>query len=156
MAGFSPLVLRTKVPHTWTLEDDFTVNVRWLPSMEAMREWRAMGLNMMIAADSTLIRIEEGFTTDLASSPRVLWWFASPVDLAMAAVVHDKMYTLVDYAEVPIDRRARRREADDVFWMAMMAQPDIWYPRALLAWICVRAFGWMFIRNDWWRGKKSV
>lgn len=40
-----------------------------------------------------VIRVPEGFVTDLASVPRVLWWLLPPHGrYAKAAIVHDYMY----------------------------------------------------------------
>lgn len=147
--SFTPLVLRTLAPHVWTLDEDFAVELPWRPASEVILAWRALGLVVEGPFGGTRITIERGFPTDLASSPRLLWWFCSPVDVAMPAVVHDKMYVLLDKASARIDpvaRAHRRREADHVFWLAMLEQPGGWYPRALLAWCCVRLAGWWFVR----------
>jgi hypothetical protein len=36
--------------------------------------------------------VPAGFTCDLASIPRLLWWYISPFDLGSAAVPHDWLY----------------------------------------------------------------
>lgn len=148
MAQFSTLRLSTHTPHEWTLDDDFTFRCEWLPDGRVLRSWCDMGLDVARADDGlTVIRVPGGTTTDLGSSPRALWWFCSPVDIAMASVVHDRMYGLICDARrsgSPLGECVvRRREADDVFLMALYAQPAAWWPRAWAAWLSVRVFGWL-------------
>lgn len=38
------------------------------------------------------LTVPAGFENDLASVPRILWWYVSPFDLGLAAVPHDWLY----------------------------------------------------------------
>jgi len=56
--------------------------------------------------------VEEGFETDLASTPRILWIILPPYGkYARAAVIHDWLYYK--------DRGYTRKEADKIFLEAM-------------------------------------
>lgn len=57
------------------------------------------------------IVVPAGFLTDLASIPRALWWFESPIDRSMAgAIIHDYLYW---------DQTCSKDEADAVLFVAM-------------------------------------
>lgn len=57
------------------------------------------------------IAVPAGFLTDLASIPRALWWFESPIDRSMAgAIIHDYLYW---------DQTCSKDEADAVLFVAM-------------------------------------
>lgn len=58
-----------------------------------------------------VIEVPRGFITDLASIPRALWWWESPLDRSMApAIVHDYLYW---------DQTCTKDEADAVLYIAM-------------------------------------
>ena len=80
------------------------------------------------------ITVPEGFTTDLASVPRLLWWFLSPWDVARSAVIHDFMYSnSSEYG---------RKEADKMFLEAMrFSDPHVIGLKRRLAYISTRLFG---------------
>ncbi len=57
------------------------------------------------------IIVPVGFLTDLASIPRALWWWESPIDRSMApAIVHDFLYW---------EQSCTKDEADAVLFLAM-------------------------------------
>jgi hypothetical protein len=57
------------------------------------------------------IEVPKGFITDLASIPRPLWWWESPIDRSMAsAIIHDFLYW---------DQTCSKDEADAVLSLAM-------------------------------------
>ena len=146
---FSKLRLSTSTPHKWTLDSDFTFYCQWNPAQGVLQSWTALGLDVSKGGNTTVIRVPRGLTTDLGSSPRAMWWFCSPVDIAMAAVIHDNMYGLISDARRAgklgiLSGARRRREADDVFLMALNAQPSMWWVRAWASWAAVRVFGWFF------------
>ena len=146
--SFSPLVLSTVKPHHWTLAEDFVMRSAWQPKQRAQHEWSKLGLQLQQDESGVFtITIPSKTTTNLGSVPRLLWWFCSPVDIAMASVVHDEMYRLINKASSGLsvhDRMMRRSEADDVFLIGMQIQKESWYPRSLAAWLSVRVFGWLF------------
>jgi hypothetical protein len=60
---------------------------------------------------SQLIEVPVGFLTDLASIPRALWWWESPIDRSLApAIIHDYLYW---------DQTCTKEEADVVLYLAM-------------------------------------
>src|SRR5579871_2652475 len=61
------------------------------------------------------IELEEGFRTDIMSSPRPLWWLFPPDDLHRAAAgVHDKLYQC----------EGRMVLADGTIWQYTRADAD--------------------------------
>jgi hypothetical protein len=57
------------------------------------------------------ITVPVGFVSDLASIPRPLWWWQSPLDATMApAIIHDYLYW---------EQSCSKDEADAVMWLAM-------------------------------------
>ena len=78
--------------------------------------------------------VPRGFETDLASVPRILWWFISPWgDHAAAAVVHDFLYRVRCHT-------VSRFFADAIFRWAM-AECGVSLPRRWIMWAAVRLFG---------------
>lgn len=58
------------------------------------------------------IKVPRGFITDLASIPRPLWWWESPIDRSMApAIIHDYLYW---------DQGCTKDEADAVLSISML------------------------------------
>lgn len=82
-------------------------------------------------------QVPKGFTTDLASVPRVVpgivrLLFRGPLQTAHAAILHDWLYNA---------RKVSRREADALFWEALRATGES-AVGAWLMWAGVRAGGW--------------
>lgn len=82
------------------------------------------------------IEVPKGFVTDLASTPRFLWFIFSPIDeYSKAAIVHDYLYqTKSEYS---------RRQVDNIFLEAMTVLNVPAY-RKYPVWAAVRTFGWLF------------
>lgn len=81
-----------------------------------------------------VIHIPQGFTTDFASVPRLLWNILPPWGTyGNAAVLHDWLYW---------DQGCSRKDSDDIFLEAMGV---LGTPKAtrLVLWSAVRAFGWL-------------
>jgi hypothetical protein len=136
--------------HCWRLIDDFALE---LPEgCVDVPEWQRLGLDVgQISRDGSMwvhIVVRAGFETDLGTTPRVFWWFASPVDVAYAAVIHDKMYNLLESTRRTFwEKRRLRRDADRVFLMGLHAQPGSSWMRSWSCWLAVRAFGWMLVNS---------
>ena len=98
-------------------------------------------------SDQGEIIVSEGFKTDLASVPRMLWAFISPWDIARAAVVHDFLYSQCrEYStKTAFDSflwKNVRRISDKIFLMAMdAAEPSVPSWKKKSAYYAVRAFG---------------
>lgn len=85
------------------------------------------------------LRVPQGFECDLASVPRVLWWWAAPDGPYRAAViVHDYDYRT---------QRVSRREADATLYR-IMRHVSTRATQALLIWAGVRLGGWVAWRNN--------
>lgn len=79
-----------------------------------------------------VIRVPKGFVTDLASTPRALWWIFPPHGKwAKAAIVHDYLY---------VYKVKTKAYADNVFYEAMgvLGVPD-WQRKIM--YLAVRLFG---------------
>jgi hypothetical protein len=93
--------------------------------------------------DHTIIRIPAGFSFDLASIPRVLWWLLAPNELGIAPpLAHDFLYQNRGVVTDPFDRVFTRREVDRLF-RQLMGEEQVWWWRRWAAWAAVRAFGWL-------------
>lgn len=71
------------------------------------------------------IIVPEGFVTNFASVPRLLWWLIPPAGRAAnASVVHDFMYWHLTYIEGTTSRRARMA-VDAEFLKNLILTPGI-------------------------------
>lgn len=79
------------------------------------------------------IVIPEGYVTDFASVPRLLWTVLPPMDprIAWIAPAHDRCYETHELS---------RSEADDLLYWGML-QSGAGKPLASAAWSAVRVFG---------------
>ena len=102
------------------------------------------------------ITCKKGFTTDLASVPRGIWWLIAPWDIARAAIIHDLLYKRIRQyrADGGDDKDViseAKKASDDVFHMAMKdAEPSVAKWKIAAAYYSVRMFGrWSIIpRKD--------
>ncbi len=97
--------------------------------------WRLASPLVYRTRRGDLIRVPEGFVTDLASVPRVpLVWELCGACGNRAAVVHDWLYHIADRS---------RAEADRIFREALLDEGEpAW--RAWTMWLGVRLFGGPF------------
>ncbi|WP_180981035.1 DUF1353 domain-containing protein [Pseudovibrio exalbescens] len=87
------------------------------------------------------VRVPMGFTTDLASVPRLFRWLISPGGLhAKAAVVHDYLYERGVIFGPDGEEKPSRRQADDIFLEAMEVL-QVPYVRRHVMYAAVRVFG---------------
>lgn len=93
--------------------------------------------DMVVRVNERFHIVPQGFVTDLASIPRILWPFFSPSDYEAigASVLHDWQYCC-EYG-------ATRKYADDVFYFGLLSN-GMGNMQALTYWSAVRFFGWMF------------
>jgi hypothetical protein len=104
------------------------------------------------------ITVSSGFITDLASTPRILWAFIAPFDVARAAIVHDLLYKsirqyrwkkgLIEEDKELIENA--KKASDKVFLLAMKdASPKVSGWKIYSAWKAVDLFGrWSIIPNE--------
>lgn len=146
---YSTLNLSTDTPHIWKLTKKFTYTNKNHWSQNILL-WQNLGIQIYPINDNDItIIIPPGTVTDLGSSPRILWFFCSPVDIAMASVIHDAMYLSVTKAYInnlmPFSQLIKlRNEADNLFFECIISQPSSLYLRAWFAWLAVRVFGWIY------------
>lgn len=74
--------------------------------------------------------VPKGFKTDLASVPRLMWWFLSPTEIAEAAVVHDFLYSI----------KYNRKKADIILYD--LCRETEGRVKSYLIYLAVRLFGW--------------
>jgi hypothetical protein len=80
-----------------------------------------------------VVRVPAGFVTDLASTPRPIWWIYPPFGRYLkAAVLHDYLCSVLGL---------EKRLVDAVFFTAMAASKCPWWERFPIFW-AVRLFGW--------------
>jgi|TARA_Y100000310_G_scaffold155389_1_gene154857 hypothetical protein len=75
-------------PKTWKLEEDLAFREGSL-TKDDIELLRTIGANIK---DSGRITCTKGMKTDLASTPRIIWGWISPWDVARAAIIHDHLY----------------------------------------------------------------
>ena len=99
------------------------------------------------------------FMTDLASTPRALWAFVAPFDVARAAVIHDILYEKINMgfeSEAIHKRSPYRRIADKVFLEGMKsAFPNQPKWKIYACFWAVRMFGRWAIKKSKPRGSSS-
>lgn len=89
------------------------------------------------------LTIPKGFTLDLASIPRVLWWMISSFELGLIGPsAHDFLYQCRGEPGPSCDptRIFSRKEADD-FFMGVMKREGVPAARRRAAYSAVRLFG---------------
>jgi hypothetical protein len=106
----------------------------------ASGQWRAMQDWTCELSRGDRLIVREGFESDGASIPRVLWPVVGPRYAAKtfaAALAHDAMYAgeLVD-----------RKRADDEF-RRLLVLCGVGYIKSTAYWAAVRAFGWLVWRD---------
>jgi hypothetical protein len=80
------------------------------------------------------IIINEGFQTDLVSSPRLLWFIIPPHGVSVnAAVVHDFLSR---------NKIVKRKVCDDIFF-ELLKETQLRSWQCLAMYLFVRAFGWL-------------
>lgn len=89
------------------------------------------------------IEVPSGFLTDLASTPKYLWFAFPPFgDYTDAAIVHDYLYSIYcKYKEIT------REQADKIF-LELMKRLGVPLWKRQLMYRGVRMFGWLFFRKD--------
>lgn len=105
--------------------------------------WKVMN-EIRVRVGSGLPRVFHvpvGFITDLASIP----WFV-PIGfidnrIQIAAILHDYFYKVIERSGWPV-YDISRKEADYLFWMAMV-QNGVPKYKAWTCWAAVRMFGWL-------------
>ena len=109
------------------------------------------------------ITCKNGFTTDLASVPRGIWWLIAPWDIARAAIIHDLLYKRIrqyrlkneDLDDPNVEQIQRayklaKKASDKVFLMAMKdAEPPVPKWKMYAAYYAVVLCGrWSIIPRD--------
>jgi Protein of unknown function (DUF1353) len=114
-----------------------------VPLVYFKNKWRVVD-NLQVSVRGHDILIQEGFRTDLASIPRILWWVLPPFgDYNEAAVVHDFLYRkLHKKSEIT------RKEADLIF-LVLMERANVHKIIRYTFYVSVRTFGWIaYGKND--------
>lgn len=93
--------------------------------------------NLIVRVDNKYHVVPNGFKTDLASTPRILWPFLAPndYDSIAAAVLHDWDYCCV--------RGVPRQRADEIFYYSLRFHGASRL-KAYLYYIGVRSVGWIY------------
>jgi len=102
-------------------------------STDVLNNWRTLSDLVYPLEDGRMILVKQGFETDLASIPRVLWNLYPPMhpDYRGAAILHDGLYS---------SELLPRAECDWLFLSALQAQGNSWWTRNVF-YSAVRGFG---------------
>ena len=145
-------------PKKWKLGRDlvYTTTDLYANEVKALKD---VGVKIVRDTNKTeTITVSSGFITDLASTPRILWAFIAPFDVARAAIVHDLLYKsirqyrwkkgLIEEDKELIENA--KVAADKVFLLAMKdAEPKVSGWKIYSAWKAVDLFGrWSIIPNE--------
>ena len=145
-------------PKKWKLGRDlvYTTTDLYANEVKALKD---VGVAVVRDTNKTeTITVSSGFITDLASTPRILWAFIAPFDVARAAIVHDLLYKsirqyrwkkgLIEEDKELIENA--KKAADKVFLLAMKdAEPKVSGWKIYSAWKAVDLFGrWSIIPNE--------
>ena len=145
-------------PKKWKLGRDlvYTTTDLYANEVKALKD---VGVKIVRDTNKTeTITVSSGFITDLASTPRILWAFIAPFDVARAAIVHDLLYKSIRQYRwkkglIEEDKELIKNAkvaADKVFLLAMKdAEPKVSGWKIYSAWKAVDLFGrWSIIPNE--------
>ena len=146
-------------PRKWKLGRDLTYTTDELMGDE-IKALQDIGVD--VKRDTNIspvaITVPTDFMTDLASTPRILWAFIAPFDVARAAIVHDLLYKAIrkyrwQKGTIEEDKQLIKKAkvvADKVFLLAMKdADPKVSGWKIYSAWKAVDLFGrWSIIPNE--------
>ena len=145
-------------PRKWKLGRDlvYTTTDLYANEVKALKD---VGVKIVRDTNKTeTITVPSGFITDLASTPRILWAFIAPFDVARAAIVHDLLYKsirqyrwkkgLIEEDKELIENA--KKASDKVFLLAMKdAEPKVSGWKIYSAWKAVDLFGrWSIIPSE--------
>jgi len=147
-------------PRKWKLGRDLTYTTTKLMGDE-IKSLQDIGVDVKRDTDispEASITVPTDFMTDLASTPRLLWAFIAPFDVARAAIVHALLYKSIRQYRwtkciIEEDKKLIKKAkvvADKVFLLAMKdAQPKVSGWKIYSAWKAVDLFGrWSIIPNE--------
>ena len=145
-------------PKKWKLGRDlvYTTTDLYANEVKALKD---VGVEIVRDTNKTeTITVPTGFITDLASTPRLLWAFIAPFDVARAAIVHDLLYKSIRQYRWQKGANEEDKEliknakvaADKVFLLAMKdAEPKVSGWKIYSAWKAVDLFGrWSIKPNE--------
>ena len=154
----SKILAEFQPPKKWKLGRDlvYTTTDLYANEVKALKD---VGVKVVRDTNKTeTITVPSEFITDLASTPRILWAFIAPFDVARAAIVHDLLYKsirqyrwkkgLIEEDKELIENA--KVAADKVFHLAMKdAEPKVSGWKIYSAWKAVDLFGrWSIIPNE--------
>ena len=147
-------------PRKWKLGRDlvYTTTDLYANEIKALKD---VGVSVVRDTNKTeTITVPSEFITDLASTPRILWAFIAPFDVARAAIVHDLLYKSIRQYRWKVAKTSPGEDkeliknakvaADKVFLLAMKdAEPKVSGWKIYSAWKAVDLFGrWSIIPNE--------
>lgn len=148
-------------PRKWKLGRDLTYTTDELMGNE-IKALQDIGVD--VKRDTNIspvaITVPTEFITDLASTPRILWAFIAPFDVARAAIVHDLLYKAIRTYRWNVSKtmpgedkeliKNAKKASDKVFRLAMKdADPKVSGWKIYSAWKAVDLFGrWSIVPNE--------
>ena len=149
-------------PRKWKLGRDLVYSTKDLYANE-IKSLQDIGVEVKRDTDispEAIITVPNGFITDLASTPRILWNVIAPFDVARAAIVHDLLYKAIRTYRWKVAKTApgedkeliknAKKASDKVFRLAMKdADPKVSGWKIYSAWKAVDLFGrWSIKPNE--------
>ena len=146
-------------PRKWKLGRELSYSTKELMGDE-IKALLDIGVDVKRDTDISpvVITVPKEFMTDLASTPRILWAFIAPFDVARAAIVHDLLYKAIrkyrwTKGAIEEDKDLIKKAkvvADKLFLLAMKdADPKVSSWKIYSAWKAVDLFGrWSIIPNE--------
>tara|TARA_B110001454_G_C12639731_1_gene400663 strand:+ start:485 stop:973 length:489 start_codon:yes stop_codon:yes gene_type:complete len=159
MGSFNNKILAEfEPPKKWKLGRDLSYTTSDLTAKE-VKSLHGIGVVVIRDTNKTeTITVPNGFITDLASTPRILWNVIAPFDVARAAIIHDLLYKAIrtyrwqkGLMEEDKELIAKAKKASDkVFHLAMKdSDPKVSNWKIYCAWKAVDLFGkWSIIPNE--------
>jgi len=147
-------------PRKWKLGRDLTYTTTKLmgDEIKSLQDIRVDVKRDTDISPEASITVPTDFMTDLASTPRLLWAFIAPFDVARAAIVHDLLYKSIrqyrwQKGTIEEDKKLIKKAkvvADKVFLLAMKdADPKVSGWKIYSAWKAVDLFGrWSIVPNE--------
>ena len=127
--------------------------------------WKQLGVNITDVYVSELIglkakiEVDKGYHTDLASIPRLAWFFIAPWDVARAAVIHDVLYEALRRNEIKLSvakLKEMRKAADNIMLEGMIAaEPTVPNFKVKVVYRVLRITGGVALKHSSYRERQG-
>jgi len=147
----------------WELDED--LSFLSTQAREHLNIWKRLGVNITdvfvgpLIGFKAKIEVDQGYHTDLASIPRLAWFFIAPWDVARAAVIHDVLYEALRRNEINLSAvtlKEMRKAADNIMLEGMMAaEPTVSNIKVKVVYRVLRITGGMALKHSSYRERQG-